>query len=237
MLPGMSISSISMGDVSISPLQLFDFISSCRIVLASSLHAIIFAHSFGVPAIFFSDVDGYKFKDYYSVYDRIDYKDLNGKIGFEEALGRISDKEFVSSVNPTAEEVAQVQKNIIRAMPYRWCFTAKGKELLEWAGGGIDEERRRNSEEAAEESIQEEWNGGPVCLLMQNKDEDVLNSSSSGGVVPAMVNLVREQGGTAFGVVFSDDFTSLKYVEIDDTNMKDAMGSKYIDARMSEENK
>ena len=64
-----------MGDETKSPLDLFEFIQSCRIVVASSLHAIIFSHSFGVPALFFSDVDGYKFLDYYSVYDRIVYED------------------------------------------------------------------------------------------------------------------------------------------------------------------
>jgi hypothetical protein len=59
--PDKDIAIMQMGDETKSPLDLFEFIQSCRVVVASSLHAIIFSHSFGVPSLFFSDVDGYKF--------------------------------------------------------------------------------------------------------------------------------------------------------------------------------
>ena len=77
---------MQMGAQSKSPLDLFEFISSCRTIVASSLHAIIFSHSFGVPALFFSDVGEYKFQDYYSVYDRIDYEHLIKWTSLETAL-------------------------------------------------------------------------------------------------------------------------------------------------------
>ena len=103
--PDKDIAIMQMGDETKSPLDLFEFIQSCRVVVASSLHAIIFSHSFGVPALFFSDVDGYKFQDYYSVYDRIHYEDILKWTSLETALGHVSDEQFVQSVNPNKEEV------------------------------------------------------------------------------------------------------------------------------------
>ena len=103
--PDKDIAIMQMGDETKSPLDLFEFIQSCRVVVASSLHAIIFSHSFGVPALFFSDVDEYKFQDYYSVYDRIHYEDILKWTSLETALEHVSDEQFVQSVNPTKEEV------------------------------------------------------------------------------------------------------------------------------------
>ena len=123
------------------------------------------------------------------------------------------------------EEVRQKQRDILHAMPYRWCFTDKGKNLLEQFGISPDERDKR-----AYHQVQN-------CFFMQNKDQDVLKKSSSGGVVPEIVDLVRSQGGSCFGVVFADDFMSLKYVEIDDSNKNLAMGSKYINSLLDEVNK
>ena len=57
--------------------SLFEEICKSELVISSSLHGIIFAHSFGVPAIHIEETDigskdNFKFKDYYSVLD-IDY--------------------------------------------------------------------------------------------------------------------------------------------------------------------
>lgn len=54
--------------------DIFETISHAELVLSSSLHGIIFAHSFGVPAIHIEEGDigsknNFKFKDYYSVLD------------------------------------------------------------------------------------------------------------------------------------------------------------------------
>lgn len=119
----------------------------------------------------------------------------------------------------------QKQRDILHAMPYRWCFTDKGKNLLEQFGISPDEKDERT------------YHHVQNCFFMQNKDQDVLKKSSSGGVVPEIVDLVRSHGGSCFGVVFADDFMSLKYVEIDDSNKNLAMGSKYINSLLDEVNK
>lgn len=54
--------------------RLFNEILSCDYVLSSSLHGMIFAHSFGIPAMQFKynelySKNDFKFKDYYSVYE------------------------------------------------------------------------------------------------------------------------------------------------------------------------
>ena len=109
--------------------DLFEFICSCKVVVASSLHAIIFSHSFGVPALFFSDVDGYKFQDYYSVYDRIVYEDLSKRTSLEDALNHMLDEGFISLVNPTCDEVKKIQKTILKALPYKNCFSETGRKI------------------------------------------------------------------------------------------------------------
>lgn len=53
---------------------IFDKISECEMVFSTSLHGIIFAHSFGIPAthIEYKELESknnFKFKDYYSVLD------------------------------------------------------------------------------------------------------------------------------------------------------------------------
>ncbi len=96
-----------MGDKTISCESLFEFISSCKVVISSSLHAIIFSHSLGVPAVFFSDINTYKVQDYYSVYDRINVKQATEK-NYDDALSMLMEKDFLDKVNPTREEVRQV---------------------------------------------------------------------------------------------------------------------------------
>ena len=80
----------------------------------------------GVPALYLSNQSPYKFKDYYSVYDRIDYKELDTWTTLASAIRKIDDTEYINSVNPSMKEVEQVQKTIIRAMPYKECFTELG---------------------------------------------------------------------------------------------------------------
>jgi exopolysaccharide biosynthesis predicted pyruvyltransferase EpsI len=53
---------------------LFKQINQCEFILSSSLHGIIFSHSFGIPAFHIicnetvPTIDDFKFKDYYSVW-------------------------------------------------------------------------------------------------------------------------------------------------------------------------
>ena len=72
---------------------------------------------------------------------------------------------------------------------------------------------------------------------MKNVDQSILQKSSSGGVVSEIIDLIRSKGGSCFGVMFSDDFVQLKYVEIDDLNKNNVRGSKYINVYLDDENK
>lgn len=189
--------------------DLFEFIMSCKVIVASSLHAIIFSHSFGVPVVFFSNVDCYKFQDYYSVYDRIHYA-FSNNITFSYALSKITDEQFLKDTNPTIDEVRKIQGDILGAMPYGNCFTPFGDDLLNKYGI---------------------YQHG---YMMRSKDIDILNISSSGGVIPELIKQVKLSGGMSFGVMFNEDFSSLKYVEVDDGNFNDVCGSKYIGVDVSE---
>lgn len=90
-----------MSDVTCTCEDLFDFIMSCKVIVSSSLHGIIFAHSFGVPALYWHGQISSKFKDYYSVYDGISYDELSETVAFDKVLGHTNDETFISKVNPT----------------------------------------------------------------------------------------------------------------------------------------
>lgn len=124
--PDKKIELVCMGDRDLGFTDILDFIASSKVILSSSLHGLIFSHSLGVPALYLSNQPQYKFKDYYSVYDRIDYKELDNWTTLASAIRKIDDTEYINSVNPNMKEVEQVQKNIIRAMPYKECFTELG---------------------------------------------------------------------------------------------------------------
>ncbi len=70
-------SALHLSDIKVINIQtdnfefLFDEINECEFILSSSLHGIIFSHSFGIPAIRIkhneiASKNGFKFKDYYS---------------------------------------------------------------------------------------------------------------------------------------------------------------------------
>lgn len=120
---------VSMGDSSIRVDDMLRFIQSCRIVVTNSLYAIIFSHSFGVPALYFNNEEGsYKFKDYYSVYDSINYNIDNAK--FENVIKRCCDDAYVKSVQPKDYEVKAIQKRIMNALPYKEAFSVFANKLI-----------------------------------------------------------------------------------------------------------
>ena len=62
-------------DVQRGPKEVVEDILSCELVLSSSLHGIITAHAYGIPAVWLELSGrlvggGYKFHDYYSSFDR-----------------------------------------------------------------------------------------------------------------------------------------------------------------------
>lgn len=133
---GLKIICYSMGDKTMNCEKLFDVICKSKIVLSSSLHGIIFSHSFGTPALYITCfngqkyVDSYKFEDYYSVYDRINYNFKPENNTFDRVIEKIYDKKYVLSVNPTKKEVSVIQNNILSAMPYKESFSDLGLSLL-----------------------------------------------------------------------------------------------------------
>lgn len=93
-------------------------ISSCRFILSSSLHGLIFADSFGVPNIHvkFSDkVTGgeYKFRDYYSATGR-EYRAADNC--------RIFDQEYLKSLRNEylpIKDLHTLQRKLIKAFPFK----------------------------------------------------------------------------------------------------------------------
>lgn len=100
--------------------SLFDKISHAKLILSSSLHGIIFAHSFGIPAVHIEETDigskdNFKFKDYYSVLD-IPYTKfkaddvLNFKTMSEIWQNRLIYK-------PSKWRIEQIQDNLLSVLP------------------------------------------------------------------------------------------------------------------------
>ena len=207
--PGKKIQIKSMGEIDLSCEDLFDFIMSCKVVVSSSLHGMVFAHSFGIPALYFSTQGAAsKFMDYYSVYDRIKYDDLFNETPLEKALGHVDDGEFIASVTPTCDEVANVQREILNALPYKDCLSETGKYLVGY-----------NSK----------------YLLAKAKGDNILRSCSSGGVVPVLLDNAVKDGWHCFAVKFNESFTGLEYVEVDKSNMDRVLGAKYLNVEISDE--
>ncbi len=86
-----------------------DKIVSCKIVYSSSLHGIILAESYGVPAIFFRQVSSkidFKYKDYYASTGRFDVPMANNLA------------EAFSFEAPAIPDLKILQDNIMNAFPY-----------------------------------------------------------------------------------------------------------------------
>lgn len=105
--------------------SLVDDIISCDIIVSSSLHGIIFSHSYGVPAYHVEFKDFYsngnfKFADYYSAFNRLQYKKFKAddfNISFNEILKYDKEKRLIS--NPSIEEIMEKQKHFMEVLPYK----------------------------------------------------------------------------------------------------------------------
>lgn len=93
-------------------------ISECEMVFSTSLHGIIFAHSFGIPAKHveyqkLESKNNFKFKDYYSVLD-IPYEKyvLKSKDDLRELIRMVDNKE---KYLPSKEVIEDIQENLLGA--------------------------------------------------------------------------------------------------------------------------
>lgn len=99
---------------------IFEIINKYEFVLSTSLHGIIFAHSFGIPAahVELNNVgsrNNFKFKDYYSTLD-IGYSKykIDPDKGIEQFDKLIAQKE---TFLPSREIVIRIQNNLLKAKP------------------------------------------------------------------------------------------------------------------------
>lgn len=132
---------------------LIDNIRSCKFILSSSLHGIIFSHSYNIPAIHLLDNEileskgCMKYKDYYSVLD-IDYRNEELKDNLYEIISKYKNMSNYSGFVPSKHCVESIQNqllfasNILRDMINKpkhnivVCVIAKNEHLYinEWIG-------------------------------------------------------------------------------------------------------
>lgn len=99
-----------------------DELLDCEFIFSSSLHGIIFAHSYGIPAIHLESINvgskgGFKFKDYFSVldikYEKLDYNEKT----FDNDIIRILDDDWSKYV-PDKTIVRNIQNGLLKAFPF-----------------------------------------------------------------------------------------------------------------------
>jgi len=106
---------LNMGTTNVE--EVLTTICESELVLSSSLHGIIFAHSFGIPAVHIEhndigSIDNFKFKDYYSVLDTeyVKYSADN-----EAAFLDIYNNRH--NYVPSAACIERIQANLLKALP------------------------------------------------------------------------------------------------------------------------
>lgn len=107
-------------------------ITSCKMILSTSLHGIIVSHAYGIPALWirkgYIDTDGFKFKDYFSSVDISLYE------GFEDIDRILESKEniellFKQNQNITLPQksIKQIQTDLINSAPFEIVKSIKEK--------------------------------------------------------------------------------------------------------------
>lgn len=106
--------------ISKAPLSVVDQILSCKFILSSSLHGIIIAHAYGIPAIWvkFGDIgtDGFKFEDYFM---SVGIEPYQGHSTFESILNKQCDLQSFIETNktiviPEMKKIQMIQKSLLR---------------------------------------------------------------------------------------------------------------------------
>ena len=68
-----------------------------------------------------------------------------------------------------------------------------------------------------------------IAYACYTKDEDIRLKSSSGGIFTELARFVLKQGGVVFGAAFSDDFTSVRHIAVNNVDdLQKLRGSKYV---------
>ena len=89
--------------------SVIDKIVSCEYVISSSLHGIILAESYGIPAVFYNGRPGrsqYKFKDWYLSTNRSDFPLVTNLV------------EAYDSYAPELPNLSDLQQGVMNAFPY-----------------------------------------------------------------------------------------------------------------------
>ena len=117
--------------------KLVDDILSCEVILSSSLHGIIFAHAYGVPAYHVQFTDffkngNFKFADYYSSFlGKVVYKKFVANNFYIDVDSIIKfHMENCAKHNPTPDMVAEKQCQLLHCLPYKQYLNTKFKEEL-----------------------------------------------------------------------------------------------------------
>lgn len=100
-------------------------ICQCKFILSSSLHGLILAHAYGIPALWFinraNDIDGFKFRDYFSSVNLPQYS------GFETFQELTTDLPSLQSIFrrhrekalPDAAIIQNLQEGLLAAFPFK----------------------------------------------------------------------------------------------------------------------
>jgi len=105
-------------DVGDTPAEVARQISSCSLILSSSLHGLVFADSFGVPNFHLKLSDAltggdYKFTDYYSASGR-DYTQADISQIFDDAYLQTLRRNWVPF-----KSLPAIQRGLVRAFPFK----------------------------------------------------------------------------------------------------------------------
>lgn len=103
--------------------QIIDEICCCDYILSTSLHGIIVAHAYNIPALYVKNCrniggDGIKFKDYFSSVGLPEYA---GKFTIEDILGmRYTDFINIYSplILPKRDKIISIQKELLAVAPF-----------------------------------------------------------------------------------------------------------------------
>lgn len=104
-------------------------ITQCHYILSTSLHGIIVAHSYGIPALWIKkgeiDTDGFKFKDYFSSVDIETYegiKDFNDYIVNDKWM-ELFEKHNLQSL--PQKDISIIQKELLECFPKKYIQNEK----------------------------------------------------------------------------------------------------------------